>query len=169
MLVIKYGVLILLLLSSSYIGVLIAKKYQTRVRELKEIKTSLAIFATKIKLTYEPIPKIFQELGEKENSNVSNLFKQASKEMRELPAGKAWKEALKKQETSLKKEDIEVLQGLSNLLGKVDLEGQVGEIELVDHFLDTQIKQAEEESKKSEKMYKVLGITVGLAIVIILI
>ena len=73
------------------------------------------------------------------------------------------------QNTELKKEDIEVLKGLSNLLGKVDLEGQVNEIELVDNFLDNQIEKAEEESKKSVKMYKTLGVTVGLAMVIILI
>ena len=70
---------------------------------------------------------------------------------------------------NLKKEDIEVLKGLSNLLGKVDVEGQVSEIELVDNFINTQIEKAEEESKKSEKMYKVLGVTIGLAMVIVLV
>lgn len=171
MLVIKYMILIILLFSSSYIGILIAKKYQNRVKELKEMKTLLSIFTAKIKLTYEPIPQIFEELGKNENTNSSNitqLFKIAAKEMKELPAGNAWIKALETQATNLKKEDIEILKNLSNLLGKVDLEGQVNEIELVDNFLNTQIKKAEEESKKSEKMYKILGITVGLAIVIVL-
>lgn len=36
-------------------------------------------------------------------------------------------------------------------------------------FLDKQIKTAEEECKKNEKMYRTLGTIVGLAIVIILI
>ena len=89
--------------------------------------------------------------------------------MEELPAGKAWLKALENQNTNLKKEDIEVLKGLSNLLGKVDLEGQINEIQLIDKFLDTQIEKAEEESKKSEKMYKTLGVTVGLAMVIVFI
>ena len=171
MIMIKYIILIIILLSSSYIGILIAKKYQTRVKELKEMKSLLAIFATKIKLTYEPIPQIFKELGNKQNinnSNITNLFKIASKEMEELPAGEAWLNALEKSNTNLKKEDIEVLKNLSNLLGKVDIEGQISEIELVDNFLNTQIEKAEEERKKSEKMYKVLGVTVGLAMVIVL-
>ncbi len=167
--IIKYVTLILLFTSSSYIGVLIAKKYQNRVRELKEIKSSLAIFATKIKLTYEPIPQIFEELGRKEQNNISQLFKLAFQNMKQLPAGQAWLEALEKANTNLKKEDIEVLKGLSSLLGKVDLDGQVSEIELVEHFLDKQIEIAEEESKKSEKMYKTLGVTAGLAMVIVLI
>lgn len=170
--IIKYIILLLVLTSSSYIGILVSKKYKNRVRELKEMKSSLAIFATKIKLTYEPIPEIFLEIGNKENSDVksiNNIFKVAAKKMEELPAGKAWVEALESQNTNLKKEDIEVLKGLSNLLGKVDVEGQVSEIELVDNFLNTQIEKAEEESKKSEKMYKVLGVTIGLAMVIVLV
>lgn len=169
MIIIKYIILISLFVSSSYIGFLVAKRYQNRVRELKEMKTSLAIFATKIKLTYEPIPQIFEELGNKENSNVSKIFQIASQKMKELPAGQAWKEAITIENTNLKKEDIEVLKGLSNLLGKVDIEGQIGEIELVDNFINVQIEKAEEESKKSEKMYKALGITAGLAMVIILV
>ena len=169
MLVLKAAILIMLLFSSSYIGILVSKKYQNRVKELKQIKTLLTIFSTKIKLTYEPIPQIFEEIGNKEKSNINNIFKTASKNMEELPAGKAWLKALENQNTNLKKEDIEVLKGLSNLLGKVDLEGQINEIQLIDKFVDTQIEKAEEESKKSEKMYKTLGITVGLAMVIVFI
>lgn len=170
--IIKYIILFLVLTSSSYIGVLISKKYKNRVIELKEMKSCLAIFATKIKLTYEPIPEIFLEIGNKEISeakSISNIFKAAAKKMEELPAGKSWIEALENQTTNLKKEDIEILKGLSNLLGKVDIEGQINEIELVDNFLDTQIEKAEEESKKSVKMYKTLGVTIGLAMVIVLI
>ena len=55
MIIIKYIILLLLLISSSYIGILISKKYQGRVKELKEMKSYLTIFTTKIKLTYEPI------------------------------------------------------------------------------------------------------------------
>ena len=100
--IIKYIILLLVLTSSSYIGILVSKKYKNRVRELKEMKSSLAIFATKIKLTYEPIPEIFLEIGNKENSNlksVNNIFKVAAKKMEELPAGKAWVEALESQNT----------------------------------------------------------------------
>ena len=84
-------------------------------------------------------------------------------------AGKAWEEALEESNTNMTKEDIEVLKNLSNLLGKVDIEGQVNEVELVENFLDTQIELAQEEKQRYVKMYKTLGITIGLAVVIILI
>ena len=66
-------------------------------------------------------------------------------------------------------EDIEVLKGLSNLLGKVDVQGQINEIEVVENFINMQIEKAEEENRKNKKMYKTLGITVGLAMVIVFI
>lgn len=169
MLIIKYIMLFAIFLSTNYVGIMISKKYQYREKELKEMKTFLNIFATKIKLTYEPIPKIFGDIGNSGKSNVNKIFKIASENMKETSAEEAWKIALKTSNTNLKKEDIEVLKGLSNLLGKVDLEGQVAEITLVDTFLNSQIKKAEEESKKSTKLYKTLGAIVGLTIVIILI
>lgn len=170
--IIKVIILFSILFSSSYIGILLAKKYENRVKELKQIKSSLNMFSTKIQLTYEPIPNIFEELSRKENincKNVKNIFKNAYEKMTTIPAGQAWIEALDKTNTNLNKEDIEVLKGLSNLLGKVDMQGQINEIEVVENFINMQIEKAEEENKKNKKMYKTLGITAGLALVIIFI
>lgn len=50
-----------------------------------------------------------------------------------------------------------------------DLEGQISQIEITEQFLETQIKQAEEEKQKNEKLYQKLGVIVGLAIVVILV
>jgi len=166
---IKYLELISIFLLSTYIGILISKKYSNRVKDLKEMKKALNIFSTKIKFTYEPIPQIFKEISKKLTPNISNIFILASNNMKTLSAGDAWRKALEEANTNMLKEDIEILKGLSNLLGKVDIEGQVNEIELVEAFLNTQIELAEEEKNKYVKMYKTLGATLGLAVVVILI
>lgn len=49
------------------------------------------------------------------------------------------------------------------------MEGQLSQIEITESFLEEQIRQAQEEKNKNEKLYQKLGMTVGLAIVIILI
>ena len=167
--IIKYLTLILILSSTTYIGILISKKYLNRVKDLKEMKNALNMFSTKIKFTYEPIPQTFKEISQKTKPNISNIFKNVCEKMNTENAGKAWEEALEESNTNMTKEDIEVLKNLSNLLGKVDVEGQVNEVELVENFLDTQIELAEEEKQKYVKMYKTLGITIGLAVVIILV
>lgn len=53
--------------------------------------------------------------------------------------------------------------------GQTDIEGQVNQIEVTKSFIDMQIDKSEQERNKNEKLYKTLGITVGLAIVIVLI
>ena len=166
--IVKWLILVLILSVSTYIGVLISKKYLNRVKDLKEMKMALNMFNAKMKFTYESIPKIFSEVSERVNPNIGNIFKIASSNMVNRPAGEAWVDALENSNSSFKKEDIETLKGLGNMLGKVDLEGQISEIELIENFLDTQIEKAEEENKKNQKMYKTLGITIGLAMVIIL-
>ncbi|MFR0823658.1 MAG: hypothetical protein ACLU84_01860 [Clostridia bacterium] len=167
--IIKYIAMGFILLASSYTGILMAGKYTNRVKELKQMKTALNLFETKVKFTYEPIPKIFQDIAGRTQAMTSRIFKTASEKMQEKEAGVAWLEALEAENNIINREDKEILKGLSNLLGKVDLEGQVSEIELVDNFLNTQIEKAEQDSKKNEKMYKTLGVTAGLAIVVVLI
>ncbi len=146
-----------------------SKKYSNRVKDLKEMRKALNFFEEKIKFTYEPIPDVFREISEKMNPNIGNIFKEASEKMNDKFAGEAWEESVSNSNTNFTKEDIEIINGLAKMLGKTDIDGQVSEIRLTEKFIDTQIKEAESEKLKNEKLYKTLGATVGLAIVIVLI
>ena len=66
-------------------------------------------------------------------------------------------------------EDKMALANLGKLLGKTDLKGQIEQIEMTEDFLDEQIRKARSKMNKNEKLYRTLGMVVGLAIVIILI
>ncbi len=167
--IIKFIMLAAIFGMSTIIGVNISKKYSTRVKELKEFQSALNIFEEKIKFTYEPIPEVFEEISEKLVKNVGQVFKTASENMKFESAGEAWEDAINKAEIKINKEDKEVLKGLAKMLGKTDLDGQVNEIRLTEKFLETKIKDAELEKSKNEKLFKTLGATVGLAIVIVLV
>lgn len=169
MLVIKVLIYSFIFLSCSLIGILISKKYSNRVNELKEFKNALNIFKTKIRYTYEPIPEIFTEISENINSNISNVFKIAAEKMEVCAAGEAWDLALKVDDLNIDDEDRTALKNLSKLLGKTDLEGQLSQIEMTSDFLDKQIRKAENQKEKSERMYRTLGMIMGMVIVIILI
>ncbi|MBO4816575.1 MAG: stage III sporulation protein AB [Clostridia bacterium] len=168
MLVLKIVIYSFIFLSSSLIGILISKKYTNRVNELKEFKNALNIFKTKIRYTYEPIPEIFMEISSSVNPSISNVFSIASEKMDLLTAGEAWSIALKMEDLNINNEDKMALNNLSKLLGKTDLQGQLGQIEMTEDFLEEQIKKAEKEKNKNEKLYRTLGMILGLTIVIIL-
>ena len=167
-LVIKYFMLFLLLVACTLIGRFLSKKYIYRLNELEEMKNALNIFESKIKFTYEPIPEIFGEISKNSTSNISNIFEKAKEKMKEKNASQAWEETIDESDCNFSKEDKQVLKTLSKLLGQTDSEGQISQIEITQNFLNTQIKEAEEEKKKNEKLYSKLGTTIGLAIVIIL-
>ncbi len=169
MIFVKILILILVFGSSFSIGKLIAGKYINRVKELKEMKSALNIFETKIKFTYESVPEIFEQIGNQMEGNIGSVFKESSKKMKDVSAGEAWIQSIEKTESNLNKEDKEILKKLGKLLGRIDADGQISEIELVSNFLDTQIDIAENERSKNEKMYKTLGGIIGLTLVIIFI
>lgn len=166
---IKIILLTIIFILSIMIGMMLSSKYRNRVKELKEMKTALSIMKTKIQYTYEPIPEIFDELGQTQNKAISELFKEAKSNMQKKSVAQAWEESINNTQTSLKEEDKQVLKGLGKLLGKTDVEGQLSQISLTDQFLDTQIEKAEKEKEKNEKLYKTLGFVMGCTIVIILI
>ena len=167
--IIKYNILLLIFLSSTLIGKYIAERYCYRLRELEDIKTAMNILKSKIKFTYEPLPEIFKEISKNIGQNIAKIFENSTKIMEDKTATEAWNEAIDEYNGNLTEEDKKVVKTLSKMLGTTDSEGQISQIEVTENFLDNQIKQAQEEKNKNEKLYKKLGSTIGLAIVIILI
>lgn len=166
---IKCFMLLLIFISSSLIGRFIAKKYTYRLEELEEMKNVLNIFKSKIRFTYEPIPEIFREIGKQTKQNIGEIFEKAGTYMQNFSAGEAWEKAVQTSQTNLTNEDIHVLLMLSKMLGQTDIEGQISQIEITENFLEKQIKEAQQEKNKNEKLYRKLGTTIGLVIIIILI
>ena len=165
----KFILLILVFGSSSHVGLLVSKKYLNRTEELKQIKTVISTLETKIKFTYEPLPEIFEQISKTSAVNIARIFKTANKKMKTVSVKEAWEESIDTVNLSINQEDKNILKELGNMLGQTDVDGQVSQIEVTKSFIDMQIEKAEEERKKNEKLYKTLGITVGLAIVIVLI
>ena len=169
MIIFKTFVLFVIFSISCVLGITISKKFSSRVKELKEIKSALNMFEEKIKFTYETIPDVFFEISQNTSESISKIFEEASYNMKMMSAGLAWEKAIDESNTKLTVEDKETLKGLAKMLGKTDLDGQVSEIRLVQKFLETKLQDAELEKTKNEKLYKTLGVTCGLALVIILI
>ncbi len=167
--IIKYLILFLVFIISALIGKYISKQYIYRLKELEEIKNALNILKSKIKFTYEPLPEIFEEISKNTTLNISKIFTKAKEEMNNKSASEAWENSIDEYSGNLNKEDKQVIKTLSKLLGTTDTDGQLSQIEVTESFLDEQIRQAQEEKNKNEKLYQKLGVTIGMAIVIILI
>ena len=169
MLLLKYVIIFLVFCISFYMGNLISKRYTLRLMELKEFKNGLNIVESKIKFTYEPLPDIFLQTSKMLSNNISQIFVQASNNMKTDNAEEAWDRSIKTSTTNLNIEDIENIKNFGKMLGKTYKEGQLSRIELTKTFVEMQIEKAKIEEQKNAKMYKTLGAIIGLAFVIILI
>lgn len=169
MLILKNILLMIIFLLSTAIGLVIAKMYENRVKELREFQNILNIMKTKIKFTYEPLADIFRQIAQDNNTSIEKLFRQMSHQITFKKTNEVWTRCIQEADLSLKQEDKDVIKKLGKLLGQTDVEGQISEIEVTQSFLDTQIIKAEEAKKKNQKMYKTLGVVMGLVFVIILI
>lgn len=171
--IIKWTSLMLIFLLVTLLGNIIAKRYKNRVKELKELKVILNMIETKIKFTQQPLTEIFKEIvsTDKKYRSVNIIFKEASQNIENQSFEQTWSGAISKTrgKLDLSDEDINIIEGMGKTLGTTDIEGQVKEIEIIKEFIDSQIEKAEEERKKNEKMYKMLGGIAGIGIVIILI
>ena len=170
MTIIKIMALGFIILLSNYIGILYAKNFSNRVKDLEEMKHALKLFETKIKFTYEPIPEVFESIAKETKANTANIFLEAVKLMKNEVASNAWKKALysMRSKTNFTDEDIVAIGNLSKMLGNTDLEGQINMIKLTEELIDEQIKIARKEEIKNAKLYKTLGMGIGISIAIIL-
>jgi len=166
--VIKYILLFTIFGLSTAIGMAISKAYENRVVELKEFKNMINIMKTKIKFTYEPLAEIFKQISNKNETNVEKIFGQMANQITYNQTREVWENCIQEADISINQEDKDILRKLGKLLGQTDVEGQVSEIEVTENFLNMQIDKAEEEKRKNQKIYKTLGITIGLIFVIIL-
>ena len=165
---IKYILLVAIFGLSTAIGLVISKTYENRVVELKEFKNILNIMKTKIKFTYEPLAEIFKQIANNNDTNVEKIFGQMANQITYYQTREVWGNCIQDADISINQEDKDILKRLGKLLGQTDVEGQVSEIEVTQNFLNMQIEKAEEDKKKNQKMYKTLGVTIGLIFVIIL-
>lgn len=165
---IKCVLLIAIFGLSTTIGIVISKRYENRVSELKEFKNILNMMKTKIKFTYEPLAEIFKQIANNNETNVEKIFGQMTNQITYFQTKEVWENCIQEADISINQEDKDILKKLGKLLGQTDVDGQISEIEVTQNFLDMQIEKAEQEKKKNQKIYKTLGITVGLIFVIIL-
>ncbi len=114
--VFKFFLLILVFSGSSYVGLLMSKRYTKRTEELKQFKTALNMLETKIKFTYEPLPEIFKQIAKNLQENIGEIFESANKNIENVNIKEAWIKAIDMASLNINQEDRNIIKELGNLL-----------------------------------------------------
>ncbi len=174
LLIIKCLLLLAIVGLSSLIGILVASKYNMRVKELEDLIGAMDLLETRVKYTYDTIPDSFEFVSDVMNTKASRIFMITAgnlKESKNMSAGDIFRNVVDEESIflSLTEEDIEVLKGLGTSLGQTDLEGQLRNITLVKDLLNIQLDSAVEKKNTNYKLSRNMGVFIGLIIMIILI
>jgi stage III sporulation protein AB len=163
---------IIIILSASFIGYILSYKYVQRPRQIKHLFLSLQLLETEILYLLTPLPQALKKVGGKSSMELNRIFTEAS-ELLEKKDGfcieDAWRQSVEKHYhfTSLTEEDKEALIDFGMSLGTVDRDHQLKNFHFIYGQLKKQQQSAEELRSKNERMYRSLGVLLGVAIVIL--
>lgn len=164
---------IIVVLSCSFLGFVLSQDLKKRPRQLRELQGLLQMFENQITYLSDIIIEAFERISMVGRCGTCVFFKRTAEILREdgsCSAPGAWERAVREciRETSLNKEDEEILAAFGKSLGNTDLEGQIKNIRLTLSQLKVQEDKAEENRNRNERMYRSLGLLGGAAIVILL-
>lgn len=148
---------VIIIISSASIGFYYSDSLIKRKIILESFVVELKNCSTIIRYNSSSLSKVF------ENNFMNYVFNE------HRSFSDQWCEMLKLYKNVLKSEDIRILTDFSKNLGTLDLCGEVTNIELYIEMLKSQIKDAESEINVKSKLYKTLGMSFGLAFVILII
>lgn len=174
MILIKILACVMIFIPSTVIGIMIGKRYSNRVNNITSIINCLLVLETEIIHLSNPINIAFKNVDERSNNKVSNMFSNIIDILnlnREMNLFNAFNKELifNRTKYDFTKEDEEIILSLAKVIGVTDKDEQKKHFNTVIQQLKMQRKQAIEESKKNEKLYKKLGVVFGLLLILILV
>jgi len=171
---VKFFCSILIIFSTSFIGYILAFRYTRRIQQLKDLYLSFQLLETEILFLSNSLPIAMKRVGQKSNPIIGEFFMNTYRILSQKTGcsiEEAWNQSLHDNflNTSLTKDDIEVLTDFGKNLGATDKENQLKNFKFIYLQLEKQQKAAENLKNKNAKMCKSLGALVGITIVILLI
>ncbi|MBP2642278.1 MAG: spoIIIAB [Firmicutes bacterium] len=165
---------LLVIISSAWTGFSLAERYNKRPREIRQLIACIASLGSHIYYVSLPLAEALERASQIAEGPVRELFQQTALHIHTtgwLSAGQAFQKALGEtsEKLALNKPEQEILLVLAAILGTVDQSEQQKQLELAMNELEKVHKEAIAARDQNVKMYRYLGVCVGLATAILLI
>lgn len=163
----------LIIFSSTMLGFYYGNKFSKRMENLFFLEHCIKILETEIVYGACPLPEALLNVYRKGNKRVSFIFNDIRSNLLLDKDGDVFNsftivsEKIK-DELNFKDEDIELLLSLGRVLGASDRQDQEKSFKIILNQIQLLQNDAKKERDKNERMYKNLGVLMGIAIVIIL-
>ena len=158
--------------SSSLLGLYFAGRDDFRISDLTEWKKALLILRSEIAYSSKPLAEAAEHIG-KSRGPAGESFAAFADHLARRQAGEVsaiWQSSIEQTEKKsyLSREDNEFIKNFGGTLGSVDKAMQLNAIDLTIEYINNSIDNLRVSSSKNKKMYASLGILSGLLIVAVL-
>lgn len=165
---------LIILGSSSMIGILYGRTFNKRAKNMLDLEYCIRILETEILIGNNPLPEALENVYIKGKGDIANIFHIIKEDLVSKGREDIYYSFLELKDTleskfSLKEEDIEVIMFLGKVLGKTNRIDQEKNFTFIKEQINQLTIHANLEKVRNEKLYRSLGVLVGIGIIIILI
>ncbi len=160
---------ILILCASGGFGIFKAVQFSNQLRQLSQMLGAIEIIKCELNYTMRPLPQLCRHTAKRLSGAVSEFFLSYANYLEQgLPRTKATEYALEKtRRLTLPPDAVMAVLELCGTIGRYDLDGENRVLQLSGQRLRSALERFESEKRPMAKSYAVLGITTGLALVIL--
>lgn len=170
----KILILVAITFVCSLIGYTYGETFKKRYLELLELMRGLIDMENEILYSYKAIPEVLATVSNKLQDELGTIFYEVSEllirgDFASINSAFEYVIQKNKDTIALKQEDLNIILDLSKSLGDTDISGQEQIFSLAKEKLNRTINIAETEYRVNYKMYRRLGLGVGIMLAIFLI
>lgn len=154
------------------IGFYFVQKDKDRLHLINEMKKMLLLWKGCVRNGNEDIPEVFRKISSKLDYRIGTLLENVVNKMSKMDGDnirQVWQNNTERifEKTSLKTEDMELIIGIVDIVGLIDKQLQIENLENYIYEFDYKIKKIKENMIEKHRIYRLLSIVVGLFIVMI--
>jgi len=157
----------------AFAGLIVAEGYSARVRQLREMYHALTLFETEISYAVSSLPQALLSVSRQTEGVVSQMFGRVSELLsgdEVYIAAEAWEKALQDvfPQTAFAEIDLEVIHAFGKTLGVSDRQDQIRHLEIAQERIKRLEIEAAEQMDKNGRLWRYFGVSLGLAVVAVL-
>lgn len=159
--------------STSLLGIGAAKAEKYRMEDLEELEKALTLLKSEISFAVLPLPEAMRSVAERRKGVVAMFFEDMAERLSTRAYGSvsiAWEEAIAASLPSayLRPEDIEALQSFGRTLGYLDSRQQLAAADICIDSLRRAREECHIRYTKNARMYKSMGLLSGILLAVVL-
>lgn len=173
MYIIEIVAMIIIVLGCTYFGIYFGENFKRRNTQLNQFLKAILILNNEVIYAQSPIPQALSSISSKFNDAIGKLLEGISNRLIDEKNDSVYEAYLDeynalKDKFFLKEDDERVIEDFFKSLGETAMYGQDKIFKLTIDNLKRNCEVAKEMEVKNVKMYRALGVSIGIMIVIVL-